>query len=167
MKKYLTLFVISTLAFAGLSAYLIFGKENDSGSNQQKVVFMDSYLVFEEFTMKKDYDGKLEKELKTDQASLDSLGRMLNGTKDALKLAALKKDFTVRKLAFDEKFKELSQQYTNEVYVRLNEYIKTFGKKHGYSMILGSNGDGNVMYVDKSQDITKDLITFINESYSN
>jgi outer membrane protein len=167
MKKYLTLFVITTLAFAGLSAYLIFGKASAPASNEQKVVFMDSYLVFEEFKMKKDYDRKLEKELQTDQASLDSLGRMLNGAKDAMKIGALKKEFTVRKMAFDEKFKELSQQYTSEVYVRLNEYIKAFGKQHRYNMILGSNGDGNVMYVDNQQDVTKELIAYINETYSN
>jgi outer membrane protein len=128
---------------------------------------MDSFSVFEEFSMKKDYDKKLEMELGLEQASLDSLGSKLNAIQDPVKLAVLKKDFTVKKLAFDEKFNGLSQQYTNEVYKRLNEYIKAYGKEHRYGMIIGTNGQGNVMYVDKGQDITKDLIGYINQHYSN
>lgn len=148
-----------------LLAFFVTSCSEDKKSDEH-IVFMDSFKVFEEFEMKKDYDKRLEAQVGADQMGLDSLGAQLNATTDPAKIAALKKEFTMRKLAFDEKFAGISEQYTSEVYKRLNEYIKAFGKKKGYSIILGSNGQGNVMYVDDKNDITKDLITYINKEYT-
>jgi len=167
MKKYLILFITTTIVLLGALLFMLMSGESSADNMQKKTVFMDSYRVFEEFLMKKDYDKRLETELAAAQSGLDSLAAELNAALDPLKVAALKKDFTVRKLAFDEQFNRISQQYTSEVYARLNDYIKAYGKKHSCGIILGSNGQGNVMYVDKGQDITKDLIAYINERYSN
>jgi len=164
MKKGNYIVIVIALVSLGLSVFLLLNKQSDEV--QLKTVFMDSFLVFEEFEMKKDYDKRLEGEIGTEQAALDALGAQLNATTDPLKIAALKKEFTVKKLAFDEKFNAVSQQYTSEVYKRLNDYIKAYGKKHHYGVILGSNGQGSVMYVDEKQDVTKDLIKYINQQYA-
>lgn len=164
MKKGINIAIIMVLVALGLSVFLYLN--NKSEETQLKTVFMDSFIVFEEFEMKKDYDKRLEGEIGTEQAELDALGVQLNAMTDPLKIAALKKEFTVKKLAFDEKFNAVSQQYTSEVYKRLNDYIKAYGKEHQYGVILGSSGQGSVMYVDEKQDVTKDLIQYINQQYA-
>lgn len=165
MKKLTYITLILALASAGLSLFLWL--KPDSDQKQRTTVFMDSFMVFEEFQMKKDYDKRLETEIGAEQKELDAIGAELSVTTDPAKIDALKKDFTVKKMAFDEKFSAISQQYTAEVYKRLNEYIKAFGKEQHYGFILGSNGQGNVMYVDQQQDVTKELIKYINKKYSN
>jgi outer membrane protein len=130
-----------------------------------KIVFMDNFKVFEEFEMKKEYDQMMEKQLGADQLQLDSMANVLNAQKDPVQIASYKKQFFEAKQSFDQRFGALSDQYTKEVYTRLNSYIQEYGKQKGYSMIVGSDGKGSVMYVDTTVNITADLITYINKAY--
>jgi outer membrane protein len=157
MKKYFTLLII-TIA--------LFSCEN---SENQKIVFMDTIKVFEEFEMKKDYDTKMEKDLKSESQLVDSIGTLLNEAtqvKDEALIMKLKKDYFIVEKVFNEKFEKLSQQYTSEVNTRLNDYLKDFGKENGYDFILGSSGQGNIMFVKESNDKTKDILKYVNSKYS-
>ena len=166
MNKYKLLFFVSLICMGGLvAAYFLMGSGDSSIS--KRTVVIDNFKVFEEFQLKKDYDKKIEKEFALDKASLDSMGNAFNTLKDPFAIDALKKQFAFKKQQFDQKFQTVSQQYTNEVYTRLNEYIKDYGKKKGYGIIIGSNGQGNVMYIDTTEEVTEDLIKFINDKYSN
>ncbi len=131
---------------------------------EKQVVFMDSYRIFEEFDMKKDYDRMLEDELMNEQLGLDSLGRQVNNSTGA-EQAEHKKKYALARQDLESRFKALSDRYTGEIYQRLNEDIKAYGKEKGYGMILGSNGKGTVMYVDSLKDITGDLLTYLNTKY--
>ena len=51
MKKFLILLTILTCVSLGLSVFLLTQKNRES-DHQLKTVFMDSFSVFEEFTMK-------------------------------------------------------------------------------------------------------------------
>lgn len=162
----LFLLVIGTLA---LTVYLYFNQSETKGSN---TAFIENAKVFEEFEMKKDYDKLIEKELAADQLTLDSLGLILESfskvkNPNDSELNKAKKDYYINQKLLEKKFSELSQKYTNEVYVRLNSYIKEYGKKKGYDFILGANGQGNVMYVAEKKDVTNDLISYINNKYKN
>lgn len=165
MNRYKTLFFVSIAVIAGLLIWLFFGKDKDVTSTKSTVV-IDSFKVFEGFQLKKDYDAKIEKEFAAEKAALDSVGYKFNTLKDPLEIDVLKKQFVLKKRQFDEKFQAVSQKYTNEVYERLNSYIKEFGKKNNYGVIIGSNGQGNVMYRDDAMDVTEKLVVFINEKYS-
>jgi outer membrane protein len=166
MNRYKLLFFVSTICMAGLVVAYFIISSTDS-STLKRTVVIDNFKVFEEFQLKKDYDKKIEKEFAFDKASLDSLGNTFNTLKDPYAIDALKKEFALKKQQFDQKFQAISQQYTSEVYARLNDYIKEYGKKKGYGIIIGSNGQGNVMYRDETEDVTKDLVKFINDKYSN
>lgn len=165
MNRYKTLFFASIAVIAGLAVWLFFDNGQDTSAAKSTVV-IDSFKVFEGFQLKKDYDAKIEKEFASEKAALDSMGYKFNTLKNPLEIDALKKQFVLKKRQFDEKFQAVSQKYTNEVYQRLNDYIKDFGKKNHYGVIIGSNGQGNVMYRDDAMDVTDKLIAFINQKYS-
>ena len=57
--------------------------------------------------------------------------------------------------------KEVSQQVWN----RLNTYIQEYGKEHNHKIILGTQGDGNIMYADDFNDVTSQLVTYVNSKY--
>jgi outer membrane protein len=130
------------------------------------VVFMDSFKVFEEFEMKKDYDAMIEQQLGSERSQLDSLAGTLDATSDPVQADLGKKQLYEAQQAFEQRFQALSDQYTKEVYERLNKYIQTYGKQKGYSMILGSDGQGGVMYVDTTVNVTADLIRYVNTQYT-
>ena len=138
---------------------------SEQKSVQKKIVFMDSFRVFEEFEMKKDLDQKLEKEIQPEKRMVDELGLKLNVEQNPKLKAELQSNFEIAKGQFDQRFQSLSNQYTNDVTKRLNEYIKEYGKQKHYDLILGTDGQGNVMYIDTNSNITVDLIKFINKEY--
>jgi outer membrane protein len=51
------------------------------------------------------------------------------------------------------------------VYNKINAFITRFGEQHNYDVILGANGQGNVMYVEGQIDITEDVIRLLNKEY--
>ena len=153
-----------------LGICLLYMRKDPSSVSSGEVVFMDSFRVFEEFAMKKEYDKMLEKEIVADRSQLDSMGASLQrmiaaGKGSEAEINARKTAYFRYKESYDVAFNELSGKYTGQVYERLNGYIKEFGKQQHYRVMLGSNGQGNVMYVDKKADITDELIRYINKKY--
>lgn len=150
-----------------LTFFLVFLFLGCSSSNlDSKIVYIDNIKVFESFEMKKDYDKKIENEVKGDREELDNLIDLLNSTKDELELIKLKKVFVEKKQLFESNFQDLAKTYTNMVNSRLNEYLKKYANTHNISFILGGTGQGNVMYVNDQSDITDKVIEFINHSYN-
>lgn len=159
---------ITLLLAAGI--FFLCRKSPVTSTGAGEVVFMDSFQVFEEFTMKQEYDKLLEKEVSAERSRLDSLANSLqlmvsDKTATEVQINADKTAYFRYKENYEKAFGALSEKYTSQVYERLNDYIKDFGKQKHYRLILGASGQGNVMYVDKGADITAELITFINQKY--
>lgn len=145
--------------------FFLFGCESDK-NEATKIVYIDNFKVFDSFEMKKDYDKILEKEVSEEKMSLDALASSISLEKEAVRQAEMKKTFFEKKQVFEAKFQQLSEKYTNMVYERLNEYIKDYGKKNKCSLILGTTGQGNVMFVDEKVDVTKEIIKYVNGQYN-
>jgi outer membrane protein len=60
---------------------------------------------------------------------------------------------------------EEDQKMTEGVLNQINTYIKEYGEKNGYDLILGITRDGNIMYGKEAMDITDDVLKGINASY--
>ena len=154
--------------FAVLTALMLVSCSSED--RLKSIGFMQNIKVFEEFAMKKDYDKIMEDEMKNEMNLLDSLGVLLKGNvdqQDSLLIYKLKKDYFLAEQLYNSKFEQLSTKYTTEVNERLNTYIKEFSKEKGYIFILGSGGQGNVMYVEETHDVTEELIKYVNNKYSN
>lgn len=138
-------------------------------SAEKQIVFMDTAKVFEQFEMKKDYDTKLEKDLINESNLLNTISTKIDAAQkqnDVQNVQLLEKDFAGAQQLFNQKFQSLSNQYTQEVNTRLNDYLKSFGKENNHWIILGSSGQGNVMYVTDQADITEEVVKYVNTKYS-
>jgi outer membrane protein len=70
----------------------------------------------------------------------------------------------------DNLMQELSADETklyNDVYDRIQEYLKEYAKENDLEMILSYTRGGGVWYADNSLDITDLVVKGINESYKN
>ena len=136
----------------------------------QKIGFIENVKVFEEFEMKKDYDAKIQANLKSEIKILDSLQILSNKMEIQGNLELFKsvtQEYYQKQEQYNQLFQNLSSKYTQEVNSRLNEYIKDFSNEKDFDIILGSGGEGNVMFTKEKYNITDELIKYINKKYSN
>ena len=62
----------------------------------------------------------------------------------------------------EKKKSDRKTEIMNQMFTRVNSMISEYGDQNGYQIILGANGNGSLVYVDKSFDITDDVLKYIN-----
>lgn len=65
----------------------------------------------------------------------------------------------------EQKAREEDEKMTQGVINQINSSIEAYGMKKGYSYVLGTTNDGNILYGVKSNDITAEVIEYLNNSY--
>lgn len=69
------------------------------------------------------------------------------------------------KIRVETVMEELSSKYTADLWKQINESVSDYGKENGYDFIFGASGDGSLMYAHTANDITPDVIQYINRKY--
>jgi outer membrane protein len=88
-------------------------------------------------------------ELKLKQELLSNKQQQINGYQEAIQKQIQEED------------KKVTQTVINDI----NDYIKEYGKNHGYKIIFGASGGGNIMYADESTDLTAEILKGLNDEY--
>jgi Skp family chaperone for outer membrane proteins len=127
----------------------------------RKSGFIVNQRVFNEFLGKKELEKKLTVLRARDRVTLDSLVGLLESTSNT-SLLKIYQD-RIDNMAISER--QLSDQYTSDIWKVINESVHEFGEREGYDLIFGAVGSGSLMYANKSQDITDEVIQFVNERY--
>ncbi|MGZ3884391.1 MAG: OmpH family outer membrane protein [Bacteroidia bacterium] len=168
MKTFkISLIVILFLALtAGVSYATFFGKS--------KVAYVNTYMIYNEFKLKKELEKKLEKTRLARQVLLDSIKtkiQLVAINKEAdpklvqAKIEELRRSYFMKEKQFAEENENQSQQYTNQVWDQLNQYIKEYGTEKGFDFILGATGQGSLMYAKDNFDVSKELTQYVNNRY--
>jgi outer membrane protein len=89
------------------------------------------------------------KELKLKQELLQNKQQQINGYQEAIQ----------------KKIQEEDKKVTQTVINDINDYVKEYGKKHGYKIIFGASGGGNIMYAAESTDLTEVVLNGLNAEY--
>lgn len=145
--------------------------------HQKKLVYVELRKVFSEFEMSKTYDQKMKSVSQSRKAILDSLAvnlkaesRMLQTeqVKSGPKLETFlydKETYIQKQKQFDEDNRAMQETYNGEITKQLNQYIKDYGEKNNYDLILGAEGSGVLMYAKGKLEITDEIIKYVNERY--
>lgn len=147
-------------------------------SCSNKIAYIDIDQVFNEFLMKEELGSDLKKVQNGRDAVLDSMklelqkfyGEIENSKKEdrgELILSFQKKERAYYEMAEDFKARnqELTDDYDVQIFARINTLVKQYGDDNKYTIILGANSTGNIMYAQKSANITDDVILYINRKY--
>ncbi|MEE3999181.1 OmpH family outer membrane protein [Tenacibaculum sp. FZY0031] len=97
----------------------------------------------------KERSGYSSKELKLKQELLGNKQQQINNYQQAVQKQIQEED------------KKATQTVVNDI----NDFVKEFGKKKGYKIIFGASGSGNVMYADKSADLTEEVLQGLNSDF--
>ena len=64
-----------------------------------------------------------------------------------------------------KQIQEEDQKMTQTVVNDINDFVKEYGKKHGYSIIFGASGSGSIMYAEEAADLTDQILEELNAQY--
>lgn len=159
-------FVIAFISL-GLSLYLF--------DTKPKNAYIDIPKVYEEFSLKKELEAKLENTQNARQGVLDSLKLKLQvlqhhikGEKNQVAKAEYDRvlqEYYGQEQRFQQDNQTQSMQYNEQILTQLNQYVADYGKKMGFDMVFGANSDGSIMYAKDMHNISNDVIAYINSRY--
>lgn len=150
-----------------------------SCQEQDKVAFVDNAKVVKEFNKKKDFEAKfqtkidvfnkkadsLDKAIQIEAQSFQARAAKMNQSKAEQEYQALlqKKQMQDYQIANEEKMLQAEGQKEIDTLVKqVKAFVKDYGKKNGYTFILGANEAGSVLYGSEDKDITEEVIKALN-----
>jgi outer membrane protein len=142
--------LVLTIAFAALFFL----------QHKRKIAFVYNQTVFDEFEGKAVLEQKLSGVKAANKLVLDSMVALIKGGRTELMPTYQEK---YQLLAAQEQ--HVTDQYTQDIWAFINEAIAQYGKENKYDYILGTSGTGNLMYADSTNNITPQIVTYINNKY--
>lgn len=150
--------------------------------NSSELVYVDVNKLIQGYTKSKTAKAQFDKKASMMKANVDSLvGKWQNELKIYEKERGsmspreikLKEELLSNKQqqingyqeAIQKQIQEEDQKITQSVINDINDYIKEYGQNHGYKMIFGASGSGNIMYADESTDLTEEVLKGLNKQY--
>lgn len=130
--------------------------------SKREVSYIDIGKLVDNYQLKKDLENSTSQNLYKIKNVMDSLEmhKKLSGGNPHVDSQLMH-----AQLAFEQYYTLSSQQISKSVWERLNPVIEEFGKERGLRLLIGANGAGNVLYGDKANDMTDELIKYINARY--
>ena len=149
---------------------------------KSKLVYVDVNKLLDGYKRTKVVKAAFEKKAKVLRANVDSL---VTDWQKELKLyekeranyskkeLALKQELLGNKQqqinnyqqVIQKKIQEEDKKSTQTVVNDINDYVTEYGKRKGYKMIFGASGGGNIMYADKSADLTEKVLAELNADF--
>ncbi len=80
-------------------------------------------------------------------------------------LTRMDEDIKKYSKAIQDEALEQESNMTQEVLSQINSFVEEYAKKHDYDIVLGADGSGSVIYGNKGQDITEEVLKELNKTY--
>lgn len=150
---------------------------------QQKIGFVDNVELINGYQEKIDTEEKIKTKIEAFQKRTDSLRQSFQLEINDAEIKARKMSQAgIQKLSKDLQDKEQilsqrvqfeqnqiaqeSQSQNDSLIEKVKIFVKDYGKKNGYSYILGSNDAGSVMYGEDASDLTQTILEALNAEYT-
>ncbi|GAA0884074.1 OmpH family outer membrane protein [Sphingobacterium siyangense subsp. cladoniae] len=168
----------NTLLYSVVFLALILGIWNLVGKRDE-IVYVDTAKLFQEYSEAVKVNKKLGEEAKKYEGNIDTLMQEIQGAlKDYEKIGAKldasgrakQEHLITEKQAELQRYqavvKEKLEKQRNEefsgVVTTINAFLKEYGKRKGYRMILIANPAGTIAYAKDGTDITEEIIKELN-----
>jgi outer membrane protein len=147
-----------------------------------KIVYVRSYDLIEKYHGTVEARKEFSKRQTQMQSNVDSLRmdfersrneyiRVAPGLTSAVRverekmLGQQQQQFLQYQQAIDEKIQEEDSKMMQEVLNQVNSFVESYALQNDYDLILGTTMSGNVLFGDKSLDITDALLAELNSHY--
>ncbi|MFB3389838.1 OmpH family outer membrane protein [Flavobacterium sp. LAR06] len=153
---------IITFLFIALTFFLIGYKVKFS----DRIVTVNSSMLFKGFIMTKELKRAGEKEFNVRKKELDNLYSLLRSKS----IAAPEKEMIMKQLEqgkeeFEMFNKTFASNESSKIWSRIHSYTKEFSKENNYQFIISTDNRETVLFADQNSDVTKELLIYINKKY--
>lgn len=141
----------------------------------KKIAYVNTSVVYDGFTLKKELEEKYKKVQLIRQNLLDSIKfkvqyLSLKGNaideKDKIMINELQRSYLAKEKEFMSDNEVTATNYSEQIWKQINQFMEDYGKENHYDVILGATGQGNIMYAKERDDITKSILEYINNKYA-
>jgi outer membrane protein len=73
--------------------------------------------------------------------------------------------FVAYQQSIKEQYDKQDEAISTSILEKVNDYVKRYGEKNGYTIILAATHYGNIAYADKSLDLTDEILIGLNSEY--
>ncbi len=146
------------------------------------IVYINSDSLLDQYEFYKNERSKFEASQNKIKNELKSQGENLQGEvelyqKQAIGMTDLERakkeeqltmkqqQIMQRKEELLSKLDEEQGKSSEELYMRLNQYLKKFNKTRNYNFVLGFQKGGGILFANDSLNITKDVVEGLNKEY--
>ncbi|HBS88497.1 MAG TPA: hypothetical protein DEA97_18200 [Bacteroidales bacterium] len=150
---------------------------------EKKIGFVRSESIVYEYAGTKEIQNRYNEKLQLWQAQLDTLKQDYNQLLDRYNLQIGKMgEMEKKEFQAELKYKHdnvVQQQQNIEMMSReeeekmmsgvlnqINSFILQYGKDKGYTIIMGTVNEGNILYGEDAIDLTDEILTELNKNYS-
>lgn len=155
-----------------------------SACTQQKIGYVDSTELMQEYKAVKDLEKEIEEKQNMLQASYQQVAMSFEKEVQEFQAASNKMSRKKGEARYQElmmKQQQIQQSQQNESLILQNEsqdkmddiiddvkdFVKNYAQENSYTYVLGSTESGNVLYGDEKLDLTDVVILAINKAYKN
>lgn len=156
------------LGIAVLLGFISVGWHIYLHEHRTRVAYVSVPEVFNGFDMKVEVEKKYQNVSEQRKLILDSLKFDFNQRLDSESpdvLEPLRREILYKERQYEESNAALIEQSNQEILTQLNVYMKEFGEKNDYDLILGAQGNGSLIYATEPHNVTKEMLDFVNARY--
>ncbi len=144
-----------------------------SESSNYKIGYVEISKVYDEFSLTKKLNEDFTRMQTAKQGQIDTLKLRIeqmeisinNGNKNQTEeYLKLKEQYVLLQEQINNDNLIVQNKYLEQISTQLNSLVKEYGDKENYDVILGANGDGNIMHGKEALNITEDVIAYINKT---
>lgn len=145
----------------------------------EKTAYVNTIKLYNGFTYKVELEEEIIEKQKSRKWVLDSLkiglqnlaniidaGKKEKKQEKINEFEALRSKYLLTQQNFEEDNQVEVEKYTNQIWEQLNQYVGDYGESNGFEYIYGADGEGKMMYAKKENDLTEELIGYVNLRYS-
>ncbi len=151
--------------------------------NQPKIAFINVDDLMKDYDATKTLEEKLKARQEEMAKELDSIGapfqlKVQQYYQDANKMSAQKRTETEQALQQEQQLLQASQQQAGQALQlenqtlsealtkKVDSFVADYAKTKGIQLVIGTAGNGTVMYGDDKLDITGDILEILNKNHS-
>ena len=151
---------------------------------QNKIAFVDSVKIMDEYQEKMDVEAKFQKKAETMSRKRDSISQafqmelqQFQGKAQSLSQQNAQEQYSElqqrgqrigQQLQQEEQqLQQTSQEQMDSLVKKVKKEIRAYGKENGYTYILGGGEGGSVIYGDDTKDVTDAILKILNDKYEN
>ena len=151
--------------------------------NQTKVAYIDIEVLMKDYEATKSLEITLKEKQEVMAKELDSISapfqlKVQQYYQKQQKMSAQKRAQTEQELQQEQQFLQSKQQQASQllqqenqemseiITKRVDSFVADFAKLKGYNLVLGTSGQGTVLYGDESLNVTTEILEILNLDFS-